>query len=157
MADNQQPTLYYTGPEMIPAIMPVMQRAFAPEFGEGWNAQQCESMLLLPRVRLLIASAVNDDVTGFAISRAVLDEEELLLIAVDPDRRRAGIGNAMMQTVIATAKADGIHRLFLEVRESNGAREFYSSFGFTAIGRRQGYYRGQNRQLHDAISCHLFI
>jgi len=71
----------------------------------------------------------------------VVDEAELLKIAVVPAWRRQGIGRALLQDVFTSAARAGARRLFLEVRQRNlAARELYRKTGFTEIGRRQGYY-----------------
>ena len=74
----------------IAAIMPVMDDAFDPLFGESWNASQCLAALSMPNCRLVFARN-NSAIIGFAISRWVLDEEELLMIAVSRHHQRQGV------------------------------------------------------------------
>jgi [ribosomal protein S18]-alanine N-acetyltransferase len=139
----------------IAAIMPVMNAAFNPEFGEAWTAAQCLSMLCLPANLLLIAQ--RDGIAiGFALSRWVLDEEELLMIAVTPENQRYNIGKALLDHMIARAIMGDRKKLYLEVRDGNPAFYFYKSNGFEEVGRRKDYYRGINGLIFDAISmCKL--
>ena len=78
-------------------------------------------------------------VVGFAVARRIAaDESELLALAVAPEYRRRGFGNALLRDLAARHRGS----LYLEVRESNEtAIRFYKSFGFEEVGRRPGYYR----------------
>lgn len=75
-------------------------------------------------------------VAGFAVWRSVAEGEwELLNLAVDPQWRRRGVGNALVSALPAG-------RVFLEVRESNpAALALYGNNGFTVCGRRRRYYQ----------------
>jgi ribosomal-protein-alanine N-acetyltransferase len=135
----------------LPAVMAVMEAAFEPRFGEGWTAAQCAGLLPLPGVWLTVARASGDTV-GFALSRVVLDEAELLLLAVKPDARRRGVGKSLLDHFIAAAINRGAQRVHLEVREGNSAVKLYRTSGFTLAGRRRRYYTGLDGELYDALS-----
>ncbi len=135
----------------IAAIMPVMQKAFDPEYGESWTAAQCISTLSIPNTRLVMARR-NKTAVGFAISRWVLDQEELLMIGVSPDIQGAGIGRSIIGEVVRNLKKAHREILFLEVRDGNPAYFFYQKMGFTVSGRRKNYYRGLTGAYHDAIT-----
>lgn len=135
----------------IASIMPVMDEAFDPVFGESWTATQCLSALAMPDCRMLIAKA-DDIVVGFTMSRWVLDMEELLMIGVAKAWQRRNIGSMLLDAIIERARSDGRLKLFLEVREGNVAHDFYSASGFQPIGRRKQYYRGAHGFRPDAIT-----
>ena len=154
----------------IDRIMAVMAVAFDPTFGEAWNRRQVEDALLLGRCRTLLidingqvgtdGQAATDSpqpTAGFALLRTTLDEEELLLFAVDPQWRRRGLGAELLRQVIATARASDCTRMLLEMREGNSAEQLYVAFGFVPVGRRPKYYRTPTGQMLDAItfSCDL--
>jgi ribosomal-protein-alanine N-acetyltransferase len=142
----------------IDRIMAVMNAAFDPAYGEAWNRRQVSDALLMPNTYYLLAStnglepAAGEHVAGFILSRGILDEEELLLIAVDPDCRRRGVGAALMQRFIETAAQRGRRNLFLEMRDGNPASALYDRFGFEPVGRRRNYYRGAQHGPRDAIT-----
>jgi [ribosomal protein S18]-alanine N-acetyltransferase len=138
----------------IASIMPVMDAAFDPRFGEAWTAAQCLSTLAMPGSRLLIARK-EGQVVGFALSRWVVDEEELLLIGVDPACRRQGVGQNLISMLLNNAKLSGHISVFLEVRDGNPAQNFYCEMGFTPIGRRPGYYKGNDGSRHDSITMQM--
>ena len=78
---------------------------------------------------------------GYAVTMLALDEVHLLNIGIVPERRRSGLGSALLKWLCDTARPQGAARMFLEVRRSNVAgRAFYANRGFIAIGERRGYY-----------------
>lgn len=138
----------------IAAIMPIMDSAFAPEFGEAWTAAQCLSLLSLPQTSLLIAkSGVRN--AGFALTRWVCDEEELLMIGVSPMHQRQGIASALLRQIIESARQSRRNRVFLEVRSNNSALQFYQRYGFENCGTRKAYYRGSKGERFDAVTMAL--
>jgi [ribosomal protein S18]-alanine N-acetyltransferase len=134
----------------LPMIMPVMRAAFDPRYGEAWTDIQCLGVLGVPGSRLLIAG--DDTVVGFALSRVIVDECELMLLAVDPVVQGKGIGRTLLNEVIRDAKSAGAVAHFLEMRSDNTALRLYASAGFVEVGRRCNYYRGSNGQTFDAVT-----
>ena len=138
----------------IAAIMPIMNGAFDPEFGEAWTSAQCLSLLALPQSSLLIAEK-DQKAAGFALTRWVCDEEELLMIGVSPEFQRSGIASALMKHIVERAQLAGRNRIFLEVRSNNSASHFYRSHGFKNCGIRKSYYRGISGDRYDATTMAL--
>jgi len=141
-------------PADLDAVMCVMREAFDPAFGEAWTRAQCLGILGLPGVWLTIAY-LDEDPSGFALSRIVADEAELLLIGVRPAFRRVGIATALIERTIQIAATGGAVRLHLEVRAGNSAINLYRKAGFSEIGRRKSYYRGADGQLYDALTLNV--
>jgi [ribosomal protein S18]-alanine N-acetyltransferase len=75
----------------VALIMPIMESAFDPRYGEAWSSSQCMGLLAMPGSQMLIA-AEEDRAIGFVLSRWVVDEEELLMIGVSPQQHRVGVG-----------------------------------------------------------------
>lgn len=99
----------------------------------------------------LTVLTVNGVTSGIAAVMHVLDESELLEIAVQPAMQGRGYGKALLAQAIALARRNGAVRMFLEVRESNArARKMYTSFGFEETGRRKNYYPTEDGR-EDAI------
>lgn len=136
--------------------MDVMTQAFDPAYGEAWTLSQLAGVMTMPGTWLTIAR-VDAAVLGFALVRSVLDECELLLLAVQPQWRGRGVGRALLADSLKTARRRGIRSMNLEVRASNNAIKLYENTGFEYVHRRPGYYRGQDGQLHDALSLRLEI
>lgn len=138
-------------PESAVAIMSVMDTAFDPAFSEAWTLEQCRSTLLLPGSSLWAAS-LNGEIVGFAMALTVMENSELLLLAVAPHAQNKGIGTLLLESWQDMMRAAGVSHLFLEVRSGNGAQEFYTGRGFSVIGRRPNYYHGQGETRHDALT-----
>lgn len=135
----------------IAGVMRVMNAAFDPAHGEAWSAPQCAGALAIPGTYLLIAQRERR-IAGFALYRALLDEGELLLIAIDPAIQRTGLGSALLDAAIAGARDKGISRFHLEMRANNPAHRFYLRREFENVGVRRNYYRGRDGQLTDAVT-----
>jgi [ribosomal protein S18]-alanine N-acetyltransferase len=149
-------------PALLDRIMAVMEAAFDPAYGEAWNRRQVADALATPGTHALVADAsgalipeganVAPDPAGFVLTRHVLDEEELLLIAVTPEARRRGVGAALIEHLFTVARTRGTARVFLEMRRGNPAIHLYHKFGFEPIGERRNYYRMVNGERIDAIT-----
>ena len=89
---------------------------------------------------------------GFLLGRVIADEAELLTLAVDPARRRQGIGARLLARFAEAAGARGAASAFLEVAEDNAAaRALYGAGGWAGSGRRRGYYHGPAGNAVDAL------
>lgn len=131
--------------------MTVMAAAFDPAYGEAWTLPQLAGVMTLPGTWLTLAR-VDAATLGFALVRSVLDECELLLLAVEPLWRGRGVGEQLLNDSLRTARRRGITSMNLEVRSTNPAVRLYEKVGFEFVHRRPGYYRGNDGQLHDALS-----
>jgi len=74
--------------------------------------------------------------------RAGGDEAEIRMLVVDPERRRQGIGEALVRACIVRARADGRRRLILltEVFMTD-AQRIYERLGFVRTPARDWRYR----------------
>lgn len=94
---------------------------------------------------------------GLALAQGLGTECEILALGVAPERRRTGIGSALLDAIVADASQRRVHTLFLEVAEdNNAARRLYCARGFVQIGRRTNYYR-RDGGLVDALVLRLFL
>lgn len=97
-----------------------------------------------------IAAELDGVLAGYLFYSTVLDEMEILTIAVSNVFRRQGIARALIKSAIDLANNSHIKTMFLEVRPSNAAaRSLYLSFGFVEFGIRKGYYKDNDE---DAIT-----
>jgi ribosomal-protein-alanine N-acetyltransferase len=133
------------------AAMEVMVQAFDPAFGEAWTAAQLGGMMTMPGMKLVIAS-LDAATLGFAMTRTIIDECELLLLAVAPQWRGKSIGSILVDHCITSARLAGAITMHLEVRSTNNAVQLYRNLGFEHVNTRPGYYRGNDGKLFDAYS-----
>ena len=143
----------------VDAIMRVMERAFDPQFGEAWNRRQVADALVLGTSRhALIApdGTIGENpgkqTAGFFLARQAVDDEELLLFAIDPAWRLRGLGATLLDYFCDSAATRGMARIFLEMRDGNPAARLYEGHGFQQVGRRPGYYRGVDGARPDALT-----
>lgn len=87
------------------------------------------------------ASGGDGVLVGFASARLIVDEVDVIRLAVDAARRRRGTGWALLHGLVGWAVEVGAVGVVLEVRAGNvAARQLYAAAGFTQDGRRPRYY-----------------
>ena len=118
-----------------PADADTLAAIHAEAFDSPWNAAALADLLGQAGVFGIAAPR------GFILCRVVLDEAEILTLAVRPEVRRQGLARRLTRAAGDTARGLGAERLFLEVAEDNvAARGLYAGAGFVETGRRRGYY-----------------
>jgi [ribosomal protein S18]-alanine N-acetyltransferase len=121
----------------------------------GWSWQDLAGLLASPGAGGFLLDDAGACV-GLAICRIVLDEAELLTIAVRPAHRRTGAGRALLLAVVERARGSGAKQLFLEVGADNpAALALYAAAGFQPVGGRRAYYPRGQRPAADAIVMRL--
>ena len=94
---------------------------------------------------------VQGQVVAFCILQPVLDEANLLLMAVDPQFQGQGLGFQILAESIQLLKNNPI-QIFLEVRESNHAAiALYEKSEFHQIDLRKNYYPNPDGSREHAI------
>ena len=82
----------------------------------------------------------QQEIVGFAIIYTVLDETQLLNIAIKQQYKSQGFGFRLLYDIIQNIKAD-VKTMYLEVRKSNmSAQKLYLKLGFVEHGVRRDYY-----------------
>lgn len=90
---------------------------------------------------LILTAVEKDSPAGYAVGYFAADEAELPSIAVSPQMRRRGIGDALLNELFIQVRQRGAAKLFLEVRESNEAAiALYEKNGFITAGTRRHFY-----------------
>jgi ribosomal-protein-alanine N-acetyltransferase len=136
----------------LDSVMQVMSAAFPDRFGEAWTRSQCAGILPMAGVKLLLADDGDGRTIAFALYRTIIDDAELLLLAVDPAVQRQGVGRDLLKHFIDDAKNSGATRIHLEVRDGNSAVRVYQAAGFEQANRRRNYYRGRGGSQYDALT-----
>lgn len=110
-------------------------------FSDPWSEKSVASELNNP-LALWLTAVEGERVTGYIGSQTVMDETDMMNVAVHPDFRRRGIAEALVNELVARLKSRESRSLTLEVRASNlSAITLYEKLGFSQIGRRKNYYR----------------
>lgn len=109
-------------------------------FGDPWSDESFTRLVTVQREHIRIAE-VQGTVVGYWVGSRIDDEAELANLAVDPARRRSGVGGQLLDHFLKHVGAHQRTTVFLEVRASNvGAQELYMRRGFEPLHRRKGYY-----------------
>jgi [ribosomal protein S18]-alanine N-acetyltransferase len=145
------PVIVGLGADRLDEVDAVSRAAFDPRYGEAWTKAQCLSALTMPGHRLK-GVEVGGELVGFAITRTIIDESELLLLAVVPEQRGNGLGRMLIENWLHDARNCGVRRAFLEMREDNPAAHLYRAMAFTPVGFRKSYYRGSDGVMRNAVS-----
>ncbi|HJV66587.1 MAG TPA: ribosomal protein S18-alanine N-acetyltransferase [Geomonas sp.] len=113
----------------------------AVSFSRPWTRQhffdEMKSACGYPSVAVLPDGVL----AGYLCLKQVLDEAEILDVAVDPSLRGRGIGRLLVESALASSRERGAEIISLEVRVGNlDAIALYQRVGFREIGRRKRYY-----------------
>ncbi|HFI0595663.1 TPA: ribosomal protein S18-alanine N-acetyltransferase [Streptococcus suis] len=132
---------HYDGQEnLAESILAVMESVYEQS---PWTLEQIASSMASQDEDYYLAYE-GQELVGFLAVQTVLDEMEILQIAVKADFQRRGIASQLMAAVM-----DWDGDIFLEVRESNSAAQaLYIHQHFTKIGKRKDYYR---HPVEDAV------
>ncbi len=104
--------------------------------GEAWNEAAFHDLLSLPGV-----FGYGFGRSALLLARSVLDECEILTIAVTPNSRRQGLARRLLARLIEDTAAVAVTRIFLEVAPGNTAAvALYRSYDFAPMGSRPDYY-----------------
>ncbi|WP_419787898.1 ribosomal protein S18-alanine N-acetyltransferase [Pseudodesulfovibrio sp.] len=109
-------------------------------FAYHWTREQF-LMGLKDGIYVVLGAKEADFLTGYIAFSVIEDEMEILNLAVSPDRRRLGVGTALLRCAMELCKLKGVAKSFLDVKESNvSAQNLYNKFGYVQIGIRKRYY-----------------
>ena len=123
----------------LPEVMAIEQASFPNPWHEvTFRGEIQNEGISFP---LVAVERMKKTVVGYVIYWRIQDEIQINNIAVRPDFRGLGIGEAIMRDVLDRERAAGAVLASLEVRVSNApARSLYEKLGFEAIGLRKDYY-----------------
>jgi ribosomal-protein-alanine N-acetyltransferase len=110
-------------------------------FSDPWSEKSIETELSC-RLSVWLVALEGEQVVGYVGSQTVIDESDMMNIAVHPGFRRRGIAEALVAELEAALRQRGSRALTLEVRDSNApAIALYEKLGFAQVGLRKNYYR----------------
>jgi len=109
-------------------------------FAYHWSREQF--LLGLEGEAFKVIGVRRDGVlAGYMAFSLIADEMEILNLAVHPEYRRQGLGEALLSRSFEICVAHGIAKSFLDVKVSNDpALALYRKFGYKKIGVRKKYY-----------------
>lgn len=148
MFNSASPDVTRATPEDAAAIAALETLTFSAPYTE-----KSVRDMLSSTIRPSFVVRDGGELLGYLLGQMIVPEGELLRIAVRPSARRRGVGRALIEAFLAHLQANGCTVCFLDVREHNApAQALYSSYGFTPLDRRKGYY---HLPTEDAIVMQL--
>jgi ribosomal-protein-alanine N-acetyltransferase len=120
-------------------VMEIERRSF----NEPWTPGLFLHELKVPFSRVMILRATNGRrvTLGYVCRWIVGQEGHILNLAVHPDHRGRGLGQLLVESVIADTIGAGAESVTLEVRRGNrAALRLYQKLGFVEQGVRKNYY-----------------
>ena len=109
-------------------------------FSLPWTIEQLRSQLP-DEHHVFLTALEGEQLFGYVGMMVVLDEGYISNVAVAPEARRKGIGDALITELMRRAELLELTFVTLEVRQSNApAATLYEKHGFTVVGRRKNYY-----------------
>ena len=110
-------------------------------FHDPWSENSIASELKNP-LSLWLVAVDDQQVVGYVGSQTVMDESDMMNIAVSSQYRRMGIAQKLVERLVTLLREKDVYSLTLEVRASNEpAKALYGKLGFNQVGRRPNYYR----------------
>ena len=121
--------------------VPALARIERDSFGSPWSAEEITKDVTAEGSVYVAVAEYGGEKAGYGEIRTVAGEAQIYNIAIAPEFRRAGIGEALLRHMIDKAEETGCDLVTLEVRDGNeAAMALYTKLGFREVGRRKGYY-----------------
>ncbi len=134
-------------PENLPAILELDRLCFGGLWtSEGYKRELDSDCSDLLGLFLSSVGGVRPcspaRLIGMGCLWAILEEAHITILAIDPEYRNCGLGQAMLVGLMTSALGRKLERATLEVRVSNvAAISLYEKYGFKKAGCRKGYYQ----------------
>ena len=119
-----------------PRVAQIEKECFSVPFSEDDILSYIES----PIWHFLVARD-GDLVVGYISFTVILDECQIVNVAVSQGARCRGIGSLLLDHFLSYVKEKGVKSVYLEVRESNSAAiMLYEKFKFSRSGVSKNHY-----------------
>ena len=108
-------------------------------FRPTWSLSQLRAFCRQPYT--VLGTKSDGELIAFLIYQQVIDEIDIIKIAVSKSNRRQGIARNLLQTMHEHGLRSNASKVFLEVSFANhAAEELYRSLGYCSYGLRPKYY-----------------
>lgn len=142
---------------MIRRDMPSILRIENSSFEYPWTEEDFLSCLRTRSCVGIVAEDIDGSIAGFAIYDLEKSKVRVLSLAIAAERRRDGVGRAIVEKVIYKSVASGRNGVVAEVRETNlQAQLFFRKMGFRAVAIVKEFYEDTNedayRMEHESVT-----
>ena len=119
-----------------PSVAQIEKECFSVPFTEDDISSYIEN----PIWHFLVARS-EEGVIGYISFTIILDECQIVNVAVSQGARCRGIGSLLLDHFLCYVKEKGVKSVYLEVRESNSAAiGLYEKFNFSRSGVSKNHY-----------------
>jgi len=123
----------------LPAVRAIEMVSFSNPWSETTFRGEIQNTSI--SYPLVVVRKPGDEVIAYIIFWHIRDDVQVNNIAVHPECRGLGLGEALMRFAIAKVREAGAAFMTLEVRPSNTpAVQLYRKLGFEVLGTRKNYY-----------------
>jgi len=130
--------------KMTPIDIDAIMRIEIESFTLPWSRESYLGELKNNFATYLVGD-YEGEVIGYGGIWVVFDEGHITNVAVAPEFRKAGVGQALMEELEKAARQKKATRILLEVRPSNiAALALYRGLGYLTSGLRKEYYSDNN-------------
>ena len=137
-------------PDDLDAILEIEKGSFS----DPWSRQGFEDALKY-EYSALFAARVHDQVAGYCCLYHIMDEGEIVNVAVAEAFRSRGIGKRMLKEMLRFGMSKGVKRFILDVRVGNApAIKLYRKMGFCPLVLEKNFYESP---LEDAWLMELKV
>ena len=149
-AERQAAALQAMQDDDLDAVMAIEQTAYSHPWSRGNFRDALASGYWAQCLR------VHDELLGYVVAMAGVEETHLLNITVTPARQGQGWAHMMLDALCLWSRRQGAQWLWLEVREGNQrALQVYERYGFHRVGLRKDYYPADRQQREHAVVMSL--
>ena len=120
---------------------------FSQNFDEFWSINILEDDFKTTNSSYIVAK-IDNKIVGFAGSKILIDEADIMNIVTHKKYRNFGIGKLLLEKLIEIAQKTNCKTLTLEVNEHNTiAIHLYEKYHFVRIGLRKKYYNNTDNAI----------
>ncbi len=149
-AERQTAVLQAMQDSDLEAVMDIEQTAYSHPWTRGNFRDALASGYWAQCLR------VHDELLGYVVAMAGVEETHLLNITVATARQGQGWAHMMLDALCLWSRRQGAQWLWLEVREGNQrALQVYERYGFRRVGLRKDYYPAGRQQREHAVVMSL--
>ncbi len=125
--------------EDLPAVRAIEIMSFSNPWSDStFRGEVQNTSVSFP---LVVVRRPGEEVVAYIVFWQIRDDVQVNNVAVHPECRGLGLGEAVMRFAIAKVRAAGAGFMTLEVRKSNvPAVSLYRKLGFEVLGDRKNYY-----------------
>ncbi len=126
-------------------------------FSLPWSEKSFQESIIREDTLFLVSEEQVSIITGYIGMYISYDEGSITNVAVSPEYRKKGFGEALVSAAKEKAREKQVEKIFLEVRVSNSpAIALYKKMGFENLGVRKNFYDHPREDAY-IMSCDISV